>query len=194
MNSHKIILDLCSGSGAWSKPYQENGFKVITIDLINATITKDISLVTIGDIARQLDKNDFIFGILAAPPCDNFSLLSNFKEVSDNDMITSLRVVDACLRFVYLYKPYFWVLENPVGYLKQYLGEPKLIFHPYEYGNGYTKRTSLWGKFRIPKKQPVEIEKRQYITRLYHYDKEERKRIRAITPSGFAQAFYDYNH
>ena len=32
-NSNKIILDLCGGTGAWSKPYKENGYDVRLISL-----------------------------------------------------------------------------------------------------------------------------------------------------------------
>jgi 2-polyprenyl-3-methyl-5-hydroxy-6-metoxy-1,4-benzoquinol methylase len=28
-----LILDLCAGSGAWSKPYEEAGYEVLKIDL-----------------------------------------------------------------------------------------------------------------------------------------------------------------
>jgi hypothetical protein len=31
-NKHRIILDLCGGSGAWSKPYREAGYDVRIID------------------------------------------------------------------------------------------------------------------------------------------------------------------
>ena len=27
-NEDKIILDLCGGTGSWSKPYKENGYDV----------------------------------------------------------------------------------------------------------------------------------------------------------------------
>lgn len=32
-NSEKIILDLCGGSGSWSRPYQEAGYDVKLITL-----------------------------------------------------------------------------------------------------------------------------------------------------------------
>ena len=31
-NNDKIILDLCGGTGSWSKPYKENGYDVRVID------------------------------------------------------------------------------------------------------------------------------------------------------------------
>jgi hypothetical protein len=30
-NEHKIILDLCGGTGAWSKPYRDAGYDVRAI-------------------------------------------------------------------------------------------------------------------------------------------------------------------
>ena len=33
-NKSKIILDLCGGSGAWSKPYKDAGYDVRIIDLL----------------------------------------------------------------------------------------------------------------------------------------------------------------
>lgn len=33
MNSNKIILDLCGGTGSWSKPYKEAGYDVRNITL-----------------------------------------------------------------------------------------------------------------------------------------------------------------
>lgn len=39
MNSDKIILDLCGGTGSWSKPYKDAGYDVrlITLPLFNVT-------------------------------------------------------------------------------------------------------------------------------------------------------------
>ena len=31
-NEDKIILDLCGGTGSWSKPYRDNGYDVRIID------------------------------------------------------------------------------------------------------------------------------------------------------------------
>ena len=33
MNKDKIILDLCGGTGSWSKPYKEAGYDVWSITL-----------------------------------------------------------------------------------------------------------------------------------------------------------------
>ncbi len=38
-NSKKIILDLCGGTGAWSKPYADAGYDVRVITLPDYDIT-----------------------------------------------------------------------------------------------------------------------------------------------------------
>ena len=100
-----------------------------------------------------------------------------------------------------MHKPKFWALENPVGRLRKFLGDPTLIFNPCDYGDPYTKKTLLWGNFNIPEKTPVEPE---FVT--YANGKrgskfwaklggksDRTKRLRSATPDGFAKAFYDSN-
>lgn len=181
--SDRVILDLCAGSGRWSEPYKRAGYDVRRYEIEQA---RDVRLIP----ATQ----ERIYGILAAPPCTNFSLVkNNFHGVTDSEILEGLAVADACLRVITISKPYFWALENPVGLLSYYYGKPRLIFEPYEYGDGYTKRTCLWGKFNLPKKSPVTVTMPHYIKNLYHHDPAERARRRAYTPSGFAEAFFQAN-
>lgn len=131
----KIILDLCGGTGSWSKPYREAGYKVQVIDLER------------GDDVRLYIPPRRVYGILAAPPCTHFSASGArwWAEKGNLALAEGLSVVDACLRIIYQAKPKFWALENPVGRLTHYLGKPKLIFNPCDYGDPYTKKTCLWG-------------------------------------------------
>jgi len=166
---NKLILDLCGGTGNWSKPYKEAGY--------------DVRLITLPDYdVRTYIPPDNVYGILAAPPCTEFAV---------SDIILNCN-------------PHFWALENPVGRLKRLrykiLGEPRLVFHPYEYGDAYTKKTLLWGKFNIPIKNEVKpeymISKNGYkyspIARWFRSN-EERRKTRSITPAGFAKAFFEAN-
>jgi len=42
--------------------------------------------------------------------------------------------------------------ENPAkGRLKQFLGKPKAVYQPWQYGSSWTKQTALWGNFNMPK-------------------------------------------
>lgn len=176
----RIILDLCGGSGAWSKPYKDNGYTVLKFDIKDG---QDIRLLPVFP--------GRIYGILAAPPCTSFSLAKhNFHGCTKEELLEGLSVVDACIRIIHVNKPYFWALENPIGRLSDYLGKPKLIFNPCDYGDGYRKRTAIWGKFKIPKKNVVSVTHKNYIKNLYHYNPLERSARRAITPPGFANAFF----
>lgn len=38
-NKDKIILDLCGGTGSWSKPYRDNGYEVRVATLPDFDVT-----------------------------------------------------------------------------------------------------------------------------------------------------------
>ena len=189
-NGNKIILDLCGGTGAWSQPYKDDGYDV-------RLVTSPVADVRFVEYHKSLK----VYGILAAPPCTVFASSGARWKRTIPEMIEGLSVVDACLRLIMIYQPEFWVLENPIGKLVRYLGKPKMYFQPFEYGDPYTKKTCLWGNFNHPITNPVEP--------IYKYAKngkrfspmhfntggksEKTKRLRSITPPGFAKAFFDAN-
>ena len=217
INETKIILDLCSGTGAWSKPYKDAGYDVIEVTLPEYNVIEYIP-------------PENVYGILAAPPCTEFSLARQknryMKEKPKSDYISGLSIVDACLRIIIISKPMWWALENPVGKLRKYLKKPVYTFHPWEYGDPWTKRTDIWGTTNKPlticKTQQeclkyIGIPIKDYLNQrnicpsirkgkllpskadldLKHFKycgmREERSAFRAITPSGFAKAFYEAN-
>lgn len=176
---NKIILDLCGGTGAWSKPYADAGY--------------DVRVITLPQDVRLYQPPPGVYGVLAAPPCTHLagSGARWWKEKGEAALLESLSIVDACLRIVVMWQPRFWALENPIGRLVQYLGPPEMYFDPCDYGDPYTKKTCLWGEFVPPKKAPVEPEKKNRIH--YMSPGPERSKLRSITPSGFAQAFFKAN-
>lgn len=176
----KIILDLCGGTGAWSKPYKDNGYDVRNITLPECDV-------------RLYQPIDDIYGILAAPPCTHLAVSGArwWKKKGESALLEALAIVDACLRIILISKPMFWALENPVGRLKHYLGEPQFKFDPCDFGCPYTKKTYLWGKFNPPVKNPVKPIGTNFIWTMPPGP--DRTKRRSITPSGFAQAFYEAN-
>ena len=185
-NQDKIILDLCGGSGAWSKNYKNAGY--------------DVRVITWPDDVRLYRKpKERIYGILAAPPCDHFSVSGAqcWKEKDNNGRtLDGISIMDACVRIIFVCDPVFWCLENPVGRMKYYLGNPVMLFNPCDFGDSYTKKTLLWGKFNVPEKNYVEPERvcsqGSWLMKLG--GKSERtKRLRSITPPGFAKAFFNAN-
>jgi hypothetical protein len=209
-NNNKIILDLCGGTGSWSRPYREAGY--------------DVRLVTIPDNdVRTYQPPENVYGILAAPPCTMFSFArTNAKK--PRDLREGMECVRACLNIIWQQIEIiqdtgkktlplkFWALENPHhGFLKQFLGKPAFIFDPWEFGDGYQKRTALWGNFNEPIKTPIKMtdEAKAKTNSFLHtikfdYMKSkdihpeqfgimDRQARRSITPQGFANAFFKAN-
>lgn len=231
----KIILDLCGGTGSWAMPWKEAGYKVITITLPNySVLSYSVSHYEgLLDFYSHTEKNkiridmDKVYGILAAPPCTMFSFArTNAK--TDRDLKAGMECVRACLEIIWSFKEIrqttgkktlplkFWALENPYhGFLPQFLGKPAFTFDPWEFGDGYQKRTGLWGHFNEPKKSPVPMTKemkKKALTNSHihtlgvkfdylkskdihpeHFGKFDRQTRRSITPQGFAKAFYESN-
>ena len=139
-----LILDLCGGTGAWSDPYRAAGYRVDIIDPRHD-----------GRDVRLLQRvRAGVWGILAAPPCTKFAVSGNGTRAKEKRAGTydagiqdALSIVDACIRIAWVQAPKWWALENPVGTLGRYLGPPRLMFDPSDYGDPYTKKTLLWGTF-----------------------------------------------
>lgn len=95
------------------------------------------------------------------------------------------------MKIVMVQRPKWWCLENPIGRLSWFLGDPKAYFDPCDYGDPYTKRTCLWGDFVMPPKSPVEPTEGSKMHRLP--PSEDRAALRSVTPAGFAKAFFEAN-
>ena len=181
-DTEKVILDLCGGTGAWSKPYADAGYDVRIITMPHQDV-------------RLYKPTENVYGILAAPPCTHFagSGARWWREKGNTALLDGLAAVDACIRIVYVCKPKFWVLENPVGRLVHYLGKPMMYFNPCDFGDAYTKKTCLWGEFNKPEPTPVEPTEGSKLWRMYGGKSERTKMMRSITPPGFAKAFFKAN-
>lgn len=109
-------------------------------------------------------------------------------------MREALSLVDACLRLVLVLKPHFWVMENPVGKLRKWIGAPVMTFNPCDYGDPYKKRTLLWGNFNTNLvKTPVTPVIPSPLHQNYGGKSAKTKEARSVTPPGFAKAFYEAN-
>jgi len=185
----RIILDLCGGTGSWSKPYREAGYDVRIIDpqvwIGGDGGTGDVRLLEYIPVG--------IHGILAAPPCTDLSVSGArwWEAKGEEALLTALSIADACSRIVLMHNPKWWALENPVGRLRRYYGPPTYMFHPCDHGDRYTKKTCLWGKFTTPDKTPVEPTEGSKMHKLPPGP--DRARLRSMTPPGFSRAFFEAN-
>jgi len=191
-NQNKIILDLCGGTGAWSRPYKEAGYDVRNITLPDYDV-------------RTYKPPENVYGILAAPPCTMFSL-ARTRAKTPRDFKQGMEIVIACLKIIwecrYQNKLTFWSLENPMGYLRQFLGKPVFTFDPCDFGDRYTKKTDLWGYFNKPKKKSIKLTAKELarckinnrkLLSISEITGSKQADRRAITPRGFAEAFFRAN-
>jgi len=196
-NKNKIILDLCGGTGAWSKPYKDAGYDVRVITLPEYDI-----------LTYKPPKN--VYGIFAAPPCTMFSM-ARTKAKTPRDLQGAMKIVEACLKIIWQcqydgQRLQFWAIENPKARLRWFLGIPHLTMNPFDYGDRVRKPTDIWGNFNLPKQNPVELTEEEKTKFGMHVEKlpplpegykygcsNSRAARRAITPPKWAEAFYKAN-
>ena len=218
MNKDKIILDLCGGTGAWSQPYKENGYdvRVITLpdnDVRELRLHKDLAYNKVYGILAAPPCTQFSFAKTTGKPR---KLMAGMEIVK-----ACLEIIWECQYNINSFYAKttslkFWALENPKGLLKNFLGKPVFEFDPWEFGDNYKKKTCLWGWFNEPIKTYSKINEvmsnedielcKINSSKLLKFDRLKTKEIhpefygkltrqerRAITPQGFAQAFYKAN-
>ena len=175
-----LIWDLCGGSGAWSQPYRDAGYCVEVYDLTNG---RDVRLLQRSPAG--------VWGILAAPSCTDFSYARNRYPATEAELLASLSVVDACIRIAFAQRNglKWWALENPINLLRRYLGPPRLTFYQWQYGDAGHKPTGIWGDFTVPPMSPKPRTKPStFGTKQANAEPRD-----AITPAGFARAFFEAN-
>ena len=189
MNNKKIILDLCGGTGSWSKPYKEAGYNVKIVTLPTWDVTDEKTV--------QFCIEQKPYGILCASPCECWGLMGNcrWKERTREFVLLHAEILIKNLRIIYESNPTFWCIENPPGKMRRLLGQEKYQFDPYDFGESYHIKTLLWGKFSLPVK-PELPSNRPVIKDFIRWgpkDGRNKSEVRAITPPLFAKAFYDQN-
>lgn len=194
--SQPIVISLFDYSGCWSAPYRKSGYRVLQVD---KKLGFDINKWDYRQISKGL-----VGGILAAPPCTDFTVSGaqywkkKDKAGSTND---SVKLVKKILEVVKYFNPRWWVIENPVGRLNDLVPELEAYgpwyWQPYQFGDRWTKKTGLWGVFNKPqaryKSLPPRYSKQGSWTQLLGGKSETTKELRSITPPGFAQAFFEAN-
>lgn len=144
--SERWILDLCGGTGSWSKPYRDAGYRVTVIDPLAYDPTNPLTKEDRGswDFAGRIDEwleeqrkdaaanNDAgpvgaVWGVLFAPPCDEFAVCgARWWEGKDPALLSeALRTVRYGLNLIGWVKPEWWVMENPRGRLRRLMNEDR---------------------------------------------------------------------
>lgn len=200
----RLIIQLCADTGSDTQPYKDNGYEVILVG-------KEIGV-------ENYNPPENVYGIIANPVCLEFSTArSNGKARNPEE---GMKLVKECQRIIKAANPVFWVIENPAkGALKDYLGKPDYQYEPWWFGSPWTKKTALWGKFNIPKRQYNNWEEVPKLEGLYqrpnrfkpslafmhksHYNKipefqclprpESDMEFRSLCSQQFAKAFFEAN-
>lgn len=199
----KIILHLCADIGSDSKPYADAGYNVIRVG-------KDIGV-------ENYNPPKEVHGVIANPPCTEFSTArSNGRS---RHIGIGMNLVKECQRVIEESNPKFFVIENPAtGDLDKALGRPLYSYEPWWFGSPWTKRTSLWGRFNIPKQLYYKWEDVPKIEGLYQrpgrkkpslafmhkshkkfirefdcFEVSDDMSFRSLCSQNFAQAFFEAN-
>lgn len=194
-NYNRTVLSLFDHSGAWSQPWVDAGYNVITFDIQDGQDIRDFDVEYFSNHYIPGD----IHAILAACPCTDFaSSGSRFWSEKDEDGRTeaSIDLVRQTLATIEYFRPVVWALENPVGRIERLTSLPKarMTFDPHNFGDPLTKKTLLWGRFNaeLPTANVAPTEGR--LTDKRGGKSLETKNFRSETPEGFSYAFFMANN
>lgn len=134
----KTILHLCADIGSDSYVWSQNGYEVILVG-------KEIGVENYTPPPK-------VYGVIANPVCTEFSTARAGGKARNPEL--GMELVKHCQRIIAQCQPSFWVIENPAkGVLKNYLGKPTYEYEPWWFGSPWTKKTALWGNFKIPQRK-----------------------------------------
>lgn len=203
------VISLCDYSGIWSQPYRDAGYQVIQVDLktggdarlFPSPVSETARLPReFQEIHEYIGK---VYAVLAAPVCTAFSGAGAKHPRTDAEILEGLALVDSCYRIAVTTRCDVFALENPVGKLRKWIGDPILRFQPCDYAGhaddpgieAYTKRTCLWGWFNTGLQlAPVDPILGSKMWSDYGGKSERTKEKRSETPQGFARAFFAANN
>ena len=200
-NSDKAIISLFDHTGNWSRPWAEAGYNVVRVDLQDGIDVNDFSAGYLMEWAADqgIDAAN-VYGMLIAAPCTDFANSGArwFKE-KDQDGRTeaSKNLVFQALKSVEFFRPKFWVLENPTGRIQRLTNLPKArySFHPWHFGEDYTKATQLYGRFEVDlPTAPVYPTAGSKMHTQFGGASLATKNARSETAAGFADAFFMANN
>lgn len=190
-----MILSLCDYTGNMVRPWIENGYDCMIVDVQHeAGKHKSGRLTKVGEDIMTFEPPENIEMVFAFPPCTHLagSGARWWAGKGLPALIEALTLVNRCLEICEI-SGAPWMIENPVGRLSTCWRKPNYYFDPCDYGDPYTKRTCLWTSmdFVMPMKKrvvPVEGSKMHLIP-----PGPDRANLRSETPMGFARAVYDAN-
>jgi len=142
------VLDLFAGLGGFSAAFEDSERWEVTTVEIEERFDPDIRADVMDLRPADLPRADVV---VASPPCTDFSMAaSRYEKIVDGEPRTdsareSVALVYHTLGLIHGLSPDYWFLENPRGYLRQFIGDPVATVTYCQYGEDYMKPTDLWG-------------------------------------------------
>ena len=155
-------LDLFSGTHSVANVLKQRGHEVITLDLKDADINKNILEWNYKEYPKGYF--DYIHG---SPPCDTFSICRKCwigrklkahgdkiftKELLLQDQLNiGVPILNKLLEIIEYFEPKYYTIENPQsGDMKNYINDISYCDVDYcMYGFPYKKRTRIWNNFNF---------------------------------------------
>lgn len=197
------MVSLYDESGIMVRPWAEAGYECICVDIATRPMRKArTEKVGAGSITWQWgDARVWVPPrrpaiLFAFPPCTHVS----GSGARDFKMKGTALLRDSLEMFSVAYHAGMWaacpfMIENQVGKFSDHMREPDHYFHPWEYGDLYTKKTCIWagnGFVMPPKIHETPPEgTTQAIWLMSPGD--DRDVERSKTPPGFARAVFNAN-
>lgn len=173
------VLVACEFSGVVRDAFLAEGHDALSCDLLPSERPGPHYQ---GDVRDVLDASWHL--LIAHPPCTYLSKANTWRWPT-----TQAELARDSAFFLALWQapiPHIAV-ENPPGWINSHVCRPTQTVQPWQFGDPYTKATSLWLK-GLPALHattcvtPV----KRYIVDMPHT--RQRSRLRSITPSGMAKA------
>ena len=214
---NKSVISLCDKTGIMVKPWARAGYQCYCVDVqhsirkdrvekypvcaaeINGqmcTLIGEINYVW-GDVRSWLPPDGVDIGIVFAfPPCTHLTCSDarDFRKKGGWMLHDGLMCFDACnVAGRYSGAPY--MTENPIGRLNTHRRPPDYKFHPWQYGDPYTKNTGIWcGNGFIMPPPTVKIKPAEATSKMHEMPpSDDRANLRSETPAGFAEAVFRAN-
>jgi hypothetical protein len=189
-----LILSLFDLSTNMVKPWAANHFPCLCVDIQHKQNFAKLGpyiYICNTPIQNFIPPNYPIGIVFAFPPCTNLAVsgAKHFKSKGLRSLIRSIEIATQ------LKVPY--AVENPVSTISTYYRKPDYTFHPYHYGDLYTKKTCLWtsSDFIMPEPIYPSPPEGTDFHRIHHLPPTtDRANKRSVTPKGFAEAVYQANH
>jgi len=146
-----VCLDLFSGLGGFSAAFADSeAWEVVTVDIeeqFGPDHQADVYDLRPSDFGREFDV------VLAGPPCTYLSVAGNHDawdfdthEPLTDEARDAVALLFHTVGLIRGLSPEYWILENPRGRARWFLGEPEATVTYCQYGENYQKPTDLWGE------------------------------------------------